>query len=179
MKLILPVICLLGIGLLLGGCVAAGKHQPTVRTLSLSAYAGEWHEIGRLPNRFERDLVAAKAIYRPNNDGTIHVRNIGLKQDGSRTSIEGTAVIPDPEEPGKLVVRFHEFPANVFAGDYWILDVNEDYTRALIGSPDLGYLWLLSKNPSDDRLNFAPQIEKARELGYETGRIIFNPERIN
>ncbi len=178
MKSLLPVICLLAGGLMLGGCAPGGSVQPTVRNIDVSRYAGEWHEIGRLPNPFEKDFVAAKAIYQPGPGGSIQVRNIGLKEDGSRTSIEGTATVPNPGEPGKLLVRFDRFPGNVFAGDYWILDVNESYTRALVGSPGKDYLWLLSKNPGDDRMSFAPQLERAQALGYDIGTISFNPKRI-
>ncbi len=179
MKLLLLFACLLIAGLSLGGCASSGSAQPTVRKLNLSRYGGEWHEIGRLPNPFQKGLVAAKAIYETNPDGSLKVRNVGLKQDGTLTSIEGTATIPDPTEPGKLLVRLDRFPANIFAGDYWVLDVNESYTRALIGSPDKDYLWLLSKNAGDDRLSFAPQLERAQALGYDTGTIHFNPKRIN
>jgi len=151
--------------------------QPTVATLDVSRYAGEWHEVARLPNPFEKGLVAAKAIYTPNQNGTLNVRNLGLKSDGALTSIEGSAKPADPSVPGKLIVRFYKFPANLFAGDYWILDVNSDYTRALIGSPNLKYLWILDKNPYD-KSDYESLIRKATSLGYETDKLYFNPKRI-
>jgi len=52
-------------------------------------YAGEWHEVARLPNFFERNLVAAKATYELQKDGKISVHNEGVKQGGERTSICG------------------------------------------------------------------------------------------
>ncbi len=79
------------------------------------------HEIGRLPNTSKKDSSAAKANYGLNPDGTISVRNDGLKETGETTSMKGTAKPDDSGEPGRLLVRFDRFPANLFAGDYWIM----------------------------------------------------------
>lgn len=101
-----------------------------------------------------------------------------MKKDGETTSITGTAKNAGEGEPGQLLVRFDRFPANLVAGDYWVLDVNENYTRALVGSPDKKFLWLLSKNSGDSRGDFSRQISKARTLGYATDSLYFNPQRV-
>lgn len=176
MKLLVPSIILLLLMLVYSSCALKTTAPPTVSTLDKERYAGTWHEIARLPNRFEKDLVAAKAIYGVNSDGIISVRNEGLKKNGETTSIDGTATSTD--DPGKLLVRFDRFPANLFAGDYWVLDINDDYTRALIGSPDLKFLWLLSKNPSDNEADFQTQVQKAASLGYDVAQLYYNPKRI-
>lgn len=178
MKLSIPLICLISINSFLSSCAPEPLDPPTVSTLDKSRYAGEWHEIARLPNSFEEDLVAAKATYGVNADGTLSVRNDGLKKNGTRTSITGSAKPADPAEPGKLLIRFDDFPANLFAGDYWILTVNKSYTRALVGSPDRKFLWFLSKDPKDGKNDFRDQFIDATALGYQTGRMIYNPERI-
>ncbi|MEO5715224.1 MAG: lipocalin family protein [Luteolibacter sp.] len=159
-------------------CASPRADPPTVSKLDAARYSGEWHEIARLPNPFEKNLVAAKAIYKARPDGTISLRNEGLKGDGIRTSITGSARQPEPGDPGKLLVRFDKFPANLFEGDYWILEINSSYTRAVVGSPDRKFLWLLSKNPSDGRGEFPVQIQNARKLGYATGELYFNPKRV-
>lgn len=131
-----------------------------------------------MPNTFERDLVAAKATYSVNPDGSLNVVNEGLRQNGETTSIEGTAKFTSLQEPGKLKVRFNPFPANLFAGDYWILDLNPQYTHALVGSPDRKFLWLLSKDPHDDKEDFKDFIRKARNLDFPTDPLYFNPKRL-
>lgn len=178
MKLSVPQICIILATSFFYSCAPEPLDPPTVSTLDKSRYAGEWHEIARLPNPFEKNLVAAKATYAVNPDGTLSVRNDGLKKNGTRTSITGTAKPADPAEPGKLLVRFDDFPANLFAGDYWILDVNNTYTRALVGSPDRKFLWFLSKNPKDNKAEFRDFFIDATALGYSTGQMIYNPKRI-
>ncbi len=171
-------IALAGLSACFLSCASPLAYQPTVRKLDVARYSGEWHEIARLPNTFEKNLVAAKAIYKAKPDGTLSVRNEALKARASRTSITGTARQPDPSEPGKLLVRFDQFPANLFEGDYWILNTNPTCTRALVGSPDKNYLWLLSKNPDDGLKEFSAQVQMAKDLGYATGQLYFNPNRI-
>ncbi len=176
MKFILAGTIFLASAWFLNSCGNKKNPPPTVTKLDTSRYTGEWHEIARLPNTFERDLIAAKATYGTLPDGNLSVLNEGRKENGEQTSIHGTA--RSAGGPGKLEVRFDPFPANLFAGDYWILDVNPSYTRALVGSPDKNFLWLLSKDPGDRKEDFASQISKARDLGFETEDLYFNPARI-
>ncbi len=176
MKFFLFGSILLASAWLFTSCGTPSNPPPTVTKLDASRYAGVWHEVARLPNTFERDLVAATATYRVLPDGKISVVNEGLKNAGKKTSISGTAQRADG--PGKLKVRFDAFPASLFAGDYWILDVNPTYTRALVGSPDKKFLWLLSKDPSDQNEDFTSQIDKARELGFDADSLYYNPSRI-
>ena len=153
-------------------------EQPTVTQLDSKQYAGLWHEIGRLPNRFEKDVVAATATYGVNSDGSFSVKNNGLKSNGERTEIEGAATQPDSKEPGKLKVRFDRFPANLFAGDYWIISLSQDYTRAMVGSPDQKFLWFLSKSASSKKGDFTDFLKTADDLGYQTSEVFWNPKRL-
>ena len=162
----------------LSACAYKDNPPPTVRKIIPARYAGEWHEIARLPNTFERGLVAARATYSVNPDGSLKVVNEGLKANGKITSIEGSARFTNPQEPGRLKVRFNRFPASLFEGDYWILDLNPQHTRALIGSPNRKMLWLLSKNPKDQKEDFKDFINHAEDLKFPSQSLYFNPKRI-
>lgn len=178
MKVLLSAVTILALVILYNSCTSPSNPPPTVGSLDKNRYAGEWHEIARLPNTFEKNLVAAKATYGVNIDGTISVHNEGLKADGSRTSIKGTAKPADSGKPGQLLVRFDKFPANLFEGDYWILAVNSSYTRALVGSPDKKFLWLLSKNSADVIGDFSSEIAKAQKAGFDADKLFANQKRI-
>jgi|TARA_B110000914_G_scaffold90147_1_gene79215 apolipoprotein D and lipocalin family protein len=147
----------------------------TVQNLELDRYDGEWHEVSRLPNRFEKGIVAAKATYGVGLDGPISVRNKGLKANGKLTSISGSAsVVGD----GKLKVRFDPFPLNLFLQDYWILWINQPYTKAIVGSPNRKFLWLLSKNPSVITSDFTEPLQLMEAQGFEIEKLIENPKRL-
>jgi apolipoprotein D and lipocalin family protein len=149
----------------------------TVQNFDLNRYDGEWHELARLPNRFERNLIAAKATYGVGLEGPVRILNEGLRSNGEATRITGTA---KPVGDGKLEVRFDPFPANLFPGDYWILWIDENYERAIVGTPDRKYLWILSKDPGDILSDFAettPNDKSTRALKLKDSSKILNVSR--
>lgn len=158
--------------------VSCSSSQPpvtTVKNFDLNRYDGEWHEVSRLPNVFEKGVIAAKATYGVGLAGPVSVLNEGLKENGESTSIKGHAtVISD----GKLKVRFNPFPANLFAGNYWVLWVNDNYTRAIVGSPNRKYLWLLAKDPKDKASDFTEPLQYIKTQGFDIENLYHNPKRL-
>jgi apolipoprotein D and lipocalin family protein len=161
--------------LLLSSCTKPLPPIQTVQNFDLNRYDGEWHEVARLPNRFEKNLVAAKATYGVGLEGPVRILNEGLKTNGEMTRITGSAKLVGE---GKLEVRFDPFPANLFSGDYWILWINERYTRAIVGSPDRKFLWLLSKDPGDLLSDFTEPLQMIKAQGFETEKLFENPKRL-
>lgn len=177
------ILLLFGLPLLFGACATMRKSQqplPTVKNFSPEKYVGTWHEVARLPNSFEKNLVAARATYGKMADGKISVHNEGLKSGGEKTEIRGAAtpVGSTPRGEAKLKVRFDPFPASLFAGDYWILDLNEAHTRAIVGSPNRKFLWLLAKDPNATTADFATGIQRMKLLGFKMDELISNPSRL-
>ena len=163
---------------LLCSCAKKNDALPTVAQLDISKYAGEWHEVGRLPTPFQKNMIAAKATYDVLPDGSLSVKNEGLKGNGKYSSINGRVTTPDVSEPGKLKVRFNKFPVNLFQGDYWILSIDKNYTYATVGSPTMRYLWLLSKDLDAQKSDFSAQLKNAQQAGFSIDQIFYNPDRI-
>ena len=118
--------------------------------LDLSKYVGLWHEIGRLPLKWE-DATATEitAHYTANDDGSIVVDNRCFDGEGKPSQSLGKAV-PVPDEEAQLKVSFA--PAIVrwlpfTQGDYWVLKIDDGYQHALVGTPDHENLWLLARTP--------------------------------
>ncbi len=163
---------------LVSGPTSARDLQP-VRDLDLQRYSGVWHEIARLPNRFEDDCVGdITATYTPREDGSIRVVNACRKADGETMSSDGEARRTG-DNPAKLEVRFApkwlSFLPFVWA-DYWVIALDENYQWALVGEPDRKYLWILSREPQLDKASFEGLKARARGLGYELdGLVVVNP----
>lgn len=75
----------------------------------------------------------------------------------------------DPTTNAKLKVQFF-WP---FKGDYWILDVGENYQYAVVGEPSRENLWILSRSPSIDQQVLKNIIEKVNAQGFETSKLIY------
>jgi apolipoprotein D and lipocalin family protein len=150
---------------------------PTVPALDLERYAGQWHEIARYPNSFERDCVRdVTAIYARNADGTIKVVNACRASDGSVQRAEGLARVATP--PAKLEVRFA--PAwlswlPMVWGDYWVIDLAEDYSYAVVGEPSREYLWILARDARMSDSTLDRIIANLPALGYDPERLVRNP----
>src|SRR6478609_3010093 len=80
---------------ILAGC-ASQSPLTTVPAVDLNRYSGEWHEIARYPNFFQRKCVGGvTAQYTPAADGSIRVVNSCRQADGSMKTAEGRATIVD------------------------------------------------------------------------------------
>jgi apolipoprotein D and lipocalin family protein len=79
---------------------------------------------------------------------------------------------------GKLEVHFDPFPANLFPEDYWVLWVNENYQRSIVGTPDRNYLWILSKDPADILSDFTEPLQMIKAQGFEIKKLLENLKRL-
>lgn len=156
-------------------CAQSGNgslNTETVKTLDLTRYLGKWYEIARFDHRFERGLVGVTAEYSLLPDGRIRVVNSGYKGSltGEYTVAEGKTKRPDPSRPGQLKVSFFLW----FYGEYNVLELDqENYSYALIGSRSDTYLWILSRTPQISGETRKLLLEKARQRGYDTSRLIW------
>ena len=144
--------------------------KTVVKELDINRYLGKWYEIARYDHRFERGLVGVTATYSFRKDGKIKVVNSGFKEtlDGKRSDATGKAKIPDPNIPSKLKVSFFWF----FYGDYFVLELEENYQWAVIGSSSDKYLWILSRTPQMDENVYNDLLNNLTDRGYDVNNLI-------
>lgn len=144
--------------------------KTVVKNLDLERYLGKWYEIARYDHRFERGLVGVTATYSMRKDGKIKVVNSGYKGtlEGERSEAIGKAKIPNPQIPSKLKVSFFW----IFYGDYFVLELDENYQWAVIGSSSDKYLWILSRTPQLDENLYKEILNKISARGYDVKKLI-------
>lgn len=166
--------------LLLSSIIAVAKEREpleTVAAVDFNRYAGLWYEIARLPNRFERSCASdVTAHYTLLAGGEISVVNQCRKQNGEIKRAVGRARLADKEgAPSKLKVRFApgflSFLPFVW-GDYWIIELAEDYSYAVVGDPSRKYFWILSRAPRMDEATYQRLVGRADASGFDTSRLI-------
>ena len=162
---------MLMVGAALVGMAADNKKPElqTVPSVNLSRYLGQWYEIGRLPNRFQKKCAdSVTANYTLRSDGNIKVVNRCRKPSGEFTTATGKAKLVDKQTNAKLKVTFF-WP---FYGKYWILDLGPNYEYAVVGEPGRDYLWILSRTPTMDEGLYQKLVAKMRARGFDTTRMI-------
>ncbi|MDD0854223.1 lipocalin family protein [Halobacteriovorax sp. GB3] len=147
-------------------------HLDTVPYVNLKDYLGTWYEIARFrTHSFQKGCLQTKAEYSLKGH-FIHVKNTCVKEDGKVNVAKALATVKDKQTNAKLKVSFVPILNlfGLFAGDYWILEVNED-EYSLVGTPDRKYLWILSRSKELDEKIYQNLVARAKELGFDTSLI--------
>lgn len=151
---------------------AAPKEElRTVDFVDLNKYMGHWHEIASIPQNFQKQCVSdVTAQYTPQSDQSVKVLNSCLTENGARDSAEGRAIVVDKETNAKLRVSFFKLFKWIytFGGDYWIIQLPEDYRYAVVGHPDRTYGWVLAREPFLPHSDLQEIEAKLKTQGYDT-----------
>ncbi len=144
----------------------------TVSNVDLNHYTGKWYEIARYPNWFQSSCASSTAEYTANADGSIGVFNTCLAADGSvNSTIQGTARVVDTSTNAKLKVTFPGIP---FEGNYWIIQLGEDYEYAVVGEPTRSTLFILSRTPILDQGTLDAILAELPDQGYDPERLVYD-----
>lgn len=162
--------------LLAGGCATTTTERlglPPVQTVArvdLAQYLGTWYEIASFPQGFQAGCTATTANYTLRADGEIDVLNRCRKGTvtSKETSALGRARVVDTTTNARLEVSFFR----PFWGDYWVIDLADDYAYAVVGHPSRDYLWILSRTPTLPEDTYAGIVTRLRAQGYETERLV-------
>jgi apolipoprotein D and lipocalin family protein len=143
------------------------------KSVDLDRYLGDWFEIARYDQRFERSCDSGvKASYSRRGDGSISVVNRCRRSDGTVKEARGRAKIVDRATNAKLKVSFF----GPFYGDYWVLDHGEDYNWSIVGEPSGRYLWILNRSANPGKKEIDSLVARARNLGYDTSLLIYTKQ---
>ncbi len=145
----------------------------TVPSVDLNQYLGTWYEIASFPMFFQRGCVATRATYSARPDGMIDVLNECRKDSftGPLKKARGVAKVVDPKTSSKLKVRFF-----LFWGDYWIIDLDDEYRYAVVSEPRKKYLWILSRTPILDESVYQGIIGRLKTQGFDLSRLQMTPQ---
>lgn len=158
-----------------GNLFATTSTVPTAPFVNLDQYLGKWYEVASIPQSFQSQcLKNTTAEYSQAEKGRIKVLNSCATQEGTLSSAEGRAKVVDAETNAKLKVTFVKIGGWVFAfgGNYWVMDIAEDYSLALVADPSAEYAWILSRTPVVSKEVLAQAEAKYSKAGYDTCRIL-------
>ncbi len=157
------------IALFFSSCVNKYEPLPTVQKVDIQKYLGKWYEIARFEHYFEKDCKNVSANYSINEDSSIKVLNSCEDiNSGEKKVAEGIAYADDPNNT-RLKVSFFR----PFYGDYWILELDDEYKYALVGEPSREYLWILSREKTIDKSLKDTLLKKAQSLGFDTSKLLW------
>lgn len=149
----------------------------TVDQVDVERYLGTWYEVGSVKQFFSIGLVNTKAVYSLRPDGLIRVENSGryFAPFGPESRIVGSAA-PVDSSNARLNVTFIGTAAPTPPGNYWIVDLDEDYQWAIVSDPTGQSGFLLSRDRSVSDELYAELIVRARNAGVNTSNLTRTPQ---
>lgn len=159
------------LSLFLSSIAAASSSQSlqTVPYVDLGKYAGKWYEISSIPQRFQKGCFCTTAEYSESDKDFLIVENRCNKGSltGKQSYIKGKAFIEANSGNAKLKVQFF-WP---FRGKYWIIDLADDYSYAVVGHPNRKYLWILSRTPGMDDVLYQQITSRVKAMGFDISKL--------
>ena len=164
--------CLAVLGALFSGCRSNSTGDiPAVAPFEPDKFCGNWYEIARLPNFFEKGLSGVTAFYAPiPGSPYIRVINRGVSSRGEIKSISGRARFAGNEGTGELEVSFF-YP---FYSKYRVIYLDEAYRTAIVCGGTRNYLWILARKPTLSEAELQPLIAFIRDAGFDVGKLEFS-----
>ncbi|MBN1939323.1 MAG: lipocalin family protein [Candidatus Aminicenantes bacterium] len=156
---------------------SGGQDKPplqTVPSVDLARYMGTWYEIAAFPQKFQKGCHCTKATYEMTEKDYVRVINSCRKDSaqGKEKTAKGKAFIVEGTGNSKLKVQFF-WP---FRGDYWIIELAEDYSHVVVGAPDRDYLWILARTPKIDEALYKDIVARCAEKDFDVSRLVMTDQ---
>nr|WP_248281869.1 lipocalin family protein [Parazoarcus communis] len=108
------------------------------------------------------------------NDGCVRVVNRCQTTEGTLSEAIGEARQIGASTSPKLEVRFApawlSFLPFVW-GDYWVIELDDDYQLVAVSEPNRDYLWILSRTPEVDPVSYNALLTRLQQQGFDLQRM--------
>ena len=154
---------------LISNLMANSQTLETVPNVDINKYSGKWYEIASYPQRFQKGCHCTTAEYTLSDKGYVIVENRCNKDSisGEEGYIKGKAFITKNSGNAKLKVQFF-WP---FKGKYWIIDLANDYSFAVVSHPNKKYLWILSRTVKMEESVYQGILERLEKKGFDLSKL--------
>jgi apolipoprotein D and lipocalin family protein len=148
---------------------SCAQELQTVSNVDLDKYSGKWYEVASYPQRFQKGCNCTTAEYTLSDKGYVIVENRCNKDsiNGKPAYIKGKAFVEENSGNAKLKVQFF-WP---FTGKYWIIDLADDYSYAVVSHPNKKYLWILSRTPKMDQTIYKQITKRLINKGFDLTKL--------
>ncbi|MEG1607805.1 MAG: lipocalin family protein [Mucinivorans sp.] len=134
--------------------------------VDLERYMGLWYEIASYPQWFEKGLTCVTALYTLKED-YVEVLNSGYK-NGKLRQAHGRALVVKGTQGSRLKVSFFR----PFYGQYWIVDLAQDYSWSVVSNQRGSTLWILSRFDTMDQRLYNFILSRCQLSGLDISKLV-------
>lgn len=177
-KALIPIFLCLGASQGVADVPATPAMQPlaSVEALDVQRYMGKWYEISHYPNWFQKKCQgASRAEYALKDNGEVAVVNRCRLENGEMNT--ATAVGRQVGGPNSARLKVSFAPAwlsfiPAVWGDYWVVDLDPDYSLVAVSEPKREYLWVLSRTPQVDPARYTALLARLEGQGFDVSKLV-------
>lgn len=170
MKYFSSIFCIFIATTMFSSCKHIPEGATAVKPFKLEQYLGDWYEVARLDNRFERNMNNTTASYSLREDGNVKVVNRGYDTIKNKyKKATGIAKFRGATDVAMLKVSFFR----PFYSSYNVIALDKDYQYALVIGKNLKYLWILSRTKTLPGNIKSDYLQLAKKIGYDTTSLIW------
>ena len=153
LKLIMPAI----IALSLTAC-ATRAPMPTVESVDLKKFMGDWYVIGNIPTFIERQAYNAVERYELDSDGNIPTTFTFNKGsfDGPLKTYQPKGFVTDKTNNSLWGMQFI-WPIKA---DYRIVYLSDDYQQVIVARKARDYVWIMARTPKISDADYQALVQK-------------------
>jgi apolipoprotein D and lipocalin family protein len=152
------------------------KELASAAHVDLERFVGSWHEIARLPDKYDVDCASDTRATYARTDKGLRLLSLCRRPDGSIKRSTGHARLADDATQARFKISYAppvlDFLPFVWS-DYTIIDVADDYRTAVVGTADRKHLWLLAREPTISEAVRKDFLNKARAQGFDTSALAY------
>jgi apolipoprotein D and lipocalin family protein len=143
------------------------------RKVDLERFMGDWYVIGFIPITIplfsEEGAHNGVESYRLTDEGVIETTYTFRKGsfDGPEKRFTPKGWVYDEETNAEWRMQFL-WP---FKAAYLIVYLDEEYQRTIIGVPDRGNVWIMSREADVSDTEYQALLERVADLGYDTAKV--------
>lgn len=134
----------------------------TVDKVDLKRFGGTWYSLSSIPTMFDKGSRETTTHYSLNGDGYYNVVTTCKKEDNSIRTVTSKIFPGEGATIPQMKAQFI-WPIKV---DYWLVDLADDYSWAVVGHPDYKFLFIMSRKPEMDKALYDKIVAHCKAMGY-------------
>ncbi|WP_256004237.1 lipocalin family protein [Pedobacter deserti] len=140
-----------------------------VQKVDILMYAGKWYTLYSIPTLMSRNWRQTTETYVIHPDGYYAVFNT-YKVPGSDDQKYFRSKLYVVRGSGNAHFKLQAvWP---FKLDYWVIELAEDYSYAVVGHPEYKHLSIMSRRPGIDEVLLQEIVDRCSRKGYDTGKLV-------
>lgn len=149
----------------------AQENKP-VAHVDLKKFEGKWYSLSSIPTALDKNWRETIENYTWNEKGYFDVFTTyeKVKKNKSESgSIRSKLFLVEGSNNAEMKAQF-VWPFKV---DYWVVELADDYSYMIVGHPKKKYLFIMSRKPSMDKVQYMQIVERCQNRGYRTDELVF------